>query len=203
MISKLIIKDIKKKKRGLVISAVLFLLLAFFLGVVYAAEVSSGKNSGTSILVMTIIVALIGILFLVCAIKSYSGGMECGYLKKRPEVVKLAKEMDEGLVYEDDFIMVSGNSICAKKNPCFNIARIEDVVLLYESIQRMNGIVTSHLIVFQLISGKSISVSVYAKNKATKNDILLTISHFCPNARVGYTNENLTYLQEVRKQYKG
>lgn len=49
-----------------------------------------------------------------------------------------------------------------------------------------------------IVSEKAIA----AKKKDTKEDIMLTISHFCPNAMAGHTAEMLTYLEEQRKAYK-
>ena len=73
---------------------------------------------------------------------------------------------------------------------------------LYEFDTSTNGIVTSHIIRLELRDGRCVTINVYAKKRETKDNLVLTISNYCHNAKVGYSNETLSYIKEQRKEYK-
>ena len=73
---------------------------------------------------------------------------------------------------------------------------------LYDHITRTNGIVTEHTVQLSSIDGRDLQINVYARKRDTKDDLLLTISNYCPNARIGYSPENMSYVNEKRKEYK-
>lgn len=52
------------------------------------------------------------------------------------------------------------------------------------------------------LKGIILEINVYARKRDTKDDLLLTISNYCPNARIGYSPENMSYVNEKRKEYK-
>ena len=73
---------------------------------------------------------------------------------------------------------------------------------IYERIEKQNFITVSHVIKLELRNGKSLDINVYAWKKNTREDIMLVISHFCPNAMLGHTMDMLTYVEAQRKAYK-
>ena len=50
--------------------------------------------------------------------------------------------------------------------------------------------------------GRTIDINVYAGKQETKDNLVLSISQYCPNPRVGYSGENMLYVKEEREKYK-
>lgn len=130
----------------------------------------------------------------------YKKGESSKYVKKRPGILELADSFSN-TVYENDFIIVSDKAVVDKKN-YLNIVALDDVLAVYESIMRTNGIVSSHTITLCPINGRDLGINVLAKKREVTDDLLLTIAHFCPNAKVGYSGETLEYVEAKRKEYK-
>ena len=192
--SKKVLKKLKKKGIALLFCGILMILCGAFLCTVYTEK----KDS-------TIIIFAVG-MFACGGILSYFGidylkGKGSRYAKKNPKIFELADDLVNNPVYQDDFVVISGRAIAPKKD--FSaVADLEDVLAIYESIQRTNGIVTSHTVKLELINGRAMNISVYARKKATKDNILLTIAHYCPNAAVGYSAEAMEYVRAKRRAYK-
>lgn len=184
------------------------------------------KSRGIAMLVLGIILVLIGgllsltillveihpiviafLLFVLAGIAliylgvDYLKGEKSSFIKKRSNIMELADDIENNLVFENKFIVISNKAIANKKD-ITRIAALNDVLAIYERIYRTNGIVTSHIVNLELRDGRSISINVYARKKDTKDNLVLTISKYCPNAKVGYSGEMLSYLREQRKEYK-
>lgn len=128
-------------------------------------------------------------------------GENSKFAKKTPNILELADDIYENKVYEDNFITISNKAIATKKN-ISSVTDLKDVLAIYEHIQRTNGIVTSHIVKLELRNGRTMVINVYARKRDTKDNLVLTISNYCPNAMVGYTGEMLDYLKKERKAYK-
>ena len=184
------------------------------------------KSTGTMLLIVGVIVALLGlfmtfvmltdgfhpavILFLLILVAGgafiwfgadYIKGENSKFVKNTPNILELADDISDNVVFENDFIIISNKAIAVKKN-IMKISALEDVLGIYERIQRTNGIVTSHMVNLELRNGKTIAINVYARKRETKDNLVLTISNYCPNAMVGYTGEMLSYVATQRKEYK-
>jgi hypothetical protein len=146
------------------------------------------------------------VIFAGGCIVSYFGlerfrGKNCRYVKKNPNLFALAEDLDQNPVYEDKFVVISGKAIAPKKD--FSAAAaLEDVLAVYEYSYSMNGIKTEHKLKLELINGRVVQIGVYGKKKDVVDQLLLTISHYCPNAAVGYSNEMLRYVNAKRKVWK-
>ena len=123
------------------------------------------------ILIAFIIMLICGIIFIYNGV-DYLKKENSKFIKKHPEILELADDLDINKVY--------------------------DVLGIYESIQRTNGIVTSHIIRLELRDGRCVTINVYAKKRETKDNLVLTISNYCHNAKVGYSNETLSYKKEIK-----
>ena len=123
------------------------------------------------------------------------------FLKENPEFLELADDLYNTTVFENDFIIISKNAIAVKNN-IKKIANVNDVLIVYESINKTNGITTSHTVNMGLRNGKTYSVNVYARKRETKDDLVLTIQHYCPNSRAGYSAENMEYWRNEKAEYK-
>ena len=78
------------------------------------------------------------------------------------------------------------------------IVRYEDIKLLYLEIHRQNYIKVDSYIKVYLSKKESFTILSARKSKLTEeqqNQILMEIAQKCPNAKVGYTKENLESLE--------
>ena len=173
----LLIKKLKSKAKVFFICGGLLILLGIpFLLMVIA----DGMHP-----IIIVSIMLIGAGVAICIPGfDYIKGEDSKFIKKRPNILELADDLTNNLVYQDNFVIISKRAIAPKKD-ITSVAEINDALLIYESIQRMNGIVSSHLIKIELRNGKSLNINVYARKNDTKENLLLTISNYCPNAKVG------------------
>lgn len=139
-------------------------------------------------------------VFIIIKGLDFKKGENSKYVMKYPYLLELADSLDNP-VFENDFIIVSDKAIADKKN-YRSIVALEDVLAVYEHITRTNGIVTQHTVQLCAIDGRDLQINVFARKRDTKDDLVLTISNFCPNARVGYSPETWEYVNEKRKAYK-
>ena len=189
-----LIKKLKSKGIILLIAGIIISLISTLMSVAFIID---GPNP---ILIAFIIMLICGIIFIYNGV-DYLKKENSKFIKKHPEILELADDLDINKVYEDNFIIISNKAISPKKD-ITKVAALDDVLGIYESIQRTNGIVTSHIIRLELRDGRCVTINVYAKKRETKDNLVLTISNYCHNAKVGYSNETLSYIKEQRKEYK-
>lgn len=177
-----------------------FIGLGIFIGLISIFMILIFITDGFSMPVFMFLIMLVfAIIFFVKGL-DYKKGENSKYVQKYPNVLELADSLDN-IVFENDFIIISDKAIADKKN-YRNIIALNDVLAIYEHITRTNGIVTAHTVQLSSIDGRDFQINVYARKRDTKDDLLLTISNYCPNARVGYSPENMSYVNEKRKEYK-
>ncbi len=177
-----------------------FIGLGIFIGLISIFMILIFITDGFSMpIFMFLIMLVFAIIFFVKGL-DYKKGENSKYVQKYPNVLELADSLDN-IVFENDFIIISDKAIADKKN-YRNIIALNDVLAIYEHITRTNGIVTAHTVQLSSIDGRDLQINVYARKRDTKDDLLLTISNYCPNARVGYSPENMSYVNEKRKEYK-
>lgn len=189
----LLIKKLKSKGTLLLVVGMLMAVFSLFMSILMFGEV---VIAGIIFLILT----AIGVGLSIYGFDFTKGG-NSKYVKKTPNILELADDIYENKVYEDNFITISKRAI-AKKRDITSVTDLNDVLGIYEHIQRTNGIVTSHIVKLELRNGSVIGINVYARKKDTKDNLVLTISNYCPNAMVGYTGEMLNYLKKERKAYK-
>lgn len=177
-----------------------FIGLGIFIGLISIFMILIFITDGFSMpIFMFLIMLVFAIIFFVKGL-DYKKGENSKYVQKYPNVLELADSLDN-IVFENDFIIISDKAIADKKN-YRNIIALNDVLAIYEHITRTNGIVTAHTVQLSSIDGRDLQINVYARKRDTKDDLLLTISNYCPNARIGYSPENMSYVNEKRKEYK-
>lgn len=149
------------------------------------------------LLIIGIFMAVSGALMLVFGILRIKKGATA--MEQDPELAELLDSLDFPL-YTDRFVMISEKAIAPAKKP-EQLARTADVLGIYERIQSQNGIPVSHTLNLELRTGKTIVLNIYAKKRATKDDLMLTVKSYCPNAMTGYSSEMLSYVKQERKKY--
>ena len=177
-----------------------FIGLGIFVGLISLFMTLIFITDGFSIpLLIFIVLLVLAIVFIVKGV-DYKKGENSKYVMKYPNLLELADSLSNP-VFENDFVVISDKAIADKKN-YRNIVALDDVLAIYEHITRTNGIVTAHTVQLCAIDGRDIQINVYARKRDTKDDLVLTISNYCPNAKVGYSLETREYVNEKRKAYK-
>ncbi|MBP3501952.1 MAG: hypothetical protein J6K42_00505 [Clostridia bacterium] len=174
-----------------------FIGLGIFVGLISLFMTLIFITDGFSIPLLIFLGLLVLAIILIVKGVDNKKGENSKFVKKYPNVLELADSLDNP-VFENDFIIISDKAIADKKKYC-NIVALNDVLAIYEHITRTNGIVTAHTIQLSSIDGRDIQINVYARKRDTKDDLLLTISNYCPNAKVGFTPETMAYVNEKRK----
>ncbi|MCR5703956.1 MAG: hypothetical protein K6G85_04985 [Eubacterium sp.] len=128
-------------------------------------------------------------------------GKNSRYVKKNPGMLEMADDLLETTVYQDKFVIISKKAIAAKKDLA-TVAALDDVLAVYEYVHRTNGMADNRAIKLELINGRTVSIGIYGRKKATKDNLMLTISHYCPNAALGYSGEIMDYVRTKRKEYR-
>lgn len=184
------------RKNGLMFIIVGGLLSLFFLFMILILIIG-GIVEGALIFGLLLVAPIVMLYFGI----DYMKGVNSRKIKKNPKIIELVNDLYDHTIFENDFVIISERAI-APKNLVIRVSARTDILGIYENIQRVNGIVTSHMIILEKRDGLPISINVYAKKQQTKDNLLLTISNYCPNAKVGYTSEMLNYVKEERKKYK-
>ncbi|MBP3620601.1 MAG: hypothetical protein J6J16_02435 [Lachnospiraceae bacterium] len=191
----LVFKKIKKSAIGLIISGVLFTLLAIMFAFIYAMD-----DALVDGLFIIVIFLLLGVPFLVLGIRDLVNPMKNGIFKRNPYVLEQADNMIAHKMYEDKYIMLSDRCIASKKS-ITDISYLEDVFLVYIQKQSTNFIPTGKYLTVCTATG-DFNINIYGSSKAAINELVSRISMICPNASLGYSNEGLAYLRQMKEIYK-
>lgn len=189
----LLVKKLKSRGMLSLVVGILVTIFSLFMAIIMFEEVFI---AGLIFLVLT----AVGVGLTVHGF-DLTKGENSKFAKKTPNILELADDIYGNKVYEDNFITISNKAIATKKD-ISSVTDLNDVLAIYEHIQRTNGIVTSHIVKLELRNGRTMAINVYARKRDTKDNLVLTIRNYCPNAMVGYTGEMLDYLKKERKAYK-
>jgi len=162
--------------------------------------VSIYANMSPGVTVFAFFAVILGVILLIGQ-RQYRNGENSKYVKMKENILDLADDLRSSVIYEDNYIIVSKKAIGAKKD-IFKLAAREDVLGVYENIMKTRFITTDHNVNLLLRDGRQFQISVYARKKDEVEDLILNISHYCPNCKVGYSPETLIYVKGERKAYK-
>ena len=81
------------------------------------------------------------------------------------------------------------------------MTRLWDVYLIYLHTTSTNFIPTgSEYVIENRFQKNRVAINVLARGKKSKQELLNVLAQACPNARFGYSDEGLAYLQYMRNQ---
>lgn len=195
-----ILKTIKRNSIVWTVMGIVLLLLFLF---VESAFILSGIASEDDVLGAVLFFALIGILggfFLYFGIRGLMHPEKTQALKKNPDLLRLADELFSHIVYEDDFIILSDRIIANKKN-ITQMAFTDEVFLIYVYKQTTNFITTTKQLILRTARGQ-LEINIYGRKEATINQLAARIAQNCQYARLGYSDEGLAYVKQMRQLWE-
>ena len=192
--SKKVIRRLRVKGTLFILTALLLILTGGFLLSIHPEE------DQMIAFVLAIAMLVGGAVLLFFGIDNWKG-KNSRYVKKNPGMLEMADDLLETTVYQDKFVIISKKAIAAKKDLA-TVAALDDVLAVYEYVHRTNGMADNRAIKLELINGRTVSIGIYGRKKATKDNLMLTISHYCPNAALGYSGEIMDYVRTKRKEYR-
>lgn len=191
----LVLKKIKSHGKKTVAGGILIMLLGLFMVFVFFAT----DDGAELFAILSLLLFAFGLVSLILGIKTAVNPEKSGFIKNNPDLLKQADELYFNIVYEDKYIIIS-NRVIANKKQITQMAYLEDIYLIYQRTQSMNLIPTANELVLENRNKKnSMTINIYAKGKNTRDDLFRILSNACPNARLGWTPENLQYLAEMRR----
>ena len=121
---------------------------------------------------------------------------------KNDRLAEMAEDIDRGIIYQDDFIIVSQRVIGSASALQLMVFR-DDVIACWLYSETTNGIPTARRIeVYTANPNVSLHINVYGRKPQIIDGIMQKIQEFCPNVRMGYTPENYKYVKEIHDEYK-
>lgn len=191
----MVLKKIKKMAITFVVIGVVILLL-FILIIV--ASVSEDTDI-TSISILALF-AIGGIVCLIFGIRDLAAPTKSGIFKKNPYVLQMADELYSDIQYQDDFIVMSERLLAPKKKP-ENVTPMNEIFLLYVQKQSTNFIPTGKDLYVVAARG-DFQINIYGKKKDKVDQTVQALANTCPNMRIGYTSENLSYANQMKQAWQ-
>ena len=197
----LVFNKIIKSAVCFMITGGLFIIIGVFHFVIFAF--GSAFNNRNYLLIeewfIIILFLLIGVLLLVFGSRSFANPMKNGIFKRKPHLLEQADNLMANKIYEDEYIIISDRCIASKKS-ITDISYLEDVYLVYISKRHFVFIpIERNLMVYTATGGFNVKLHSYSEMDI--NGLFSRISMACPNALLGYSNEGLAYLRQMREIY--
>lgn len=148
-----------------------------------------------------IILLVSGIAMFVSGIQRRNRPENSKIIRKNPALPAMADELFADMIYEDKFVKISNRIIANQKN-ITQMTYTNEIFLIYISKQSYNFVPTSKELIIETARGR-LNLNIYGRTKNTVNELVNMICQLSPNTRVGYTNENLQYLAQMRQSYTG
>lgn len=208
----IILNKIRKQRRGLMIAGIIMAVIglgidAILLWVYIDDAVHKGfdhatDGAGAAFVCMLILAAIgVGGVFMIkSGLKGMKNPENDKILKKNPDLLFMADELYRGITYQDKHLIMSDRVIANKKN-LYQMAFYNEVFMVYVHTESYNFVTTTKQLVLATARDE-ITFSIYGMKSEKVEELARTIAGKCPYARFGYTQENLRYLDEMRKVWQ-
>ena len=194
-----VLQKIKNNSLAMTITGALFILVSGL--IVFFLLVSELKGDGISALILTFTcVGIIGIFMVFFGIRGLNHPEKTSAMKKNPDLLRQADELFAHVTYQDSFIILSDRIIANKKN-ITQMAFTDEVFLIYIYRHRTNFITTSKQLILQTARGH-FEINIYGRKQSTIDELANRIARSCRYTRLGYTKENLKYVDQMRQLWK-
>ncbi len=185
-----VFKKINKSAIENIVSAFVFIFASF---IVALFVMDDARTLGLFIITFFLLVA---ITQLVIGIKDLINPMKSAIFKKNPFLLEEVDNMIANKKYEDNYIMISDRCIASKKDITY-ISYLEYVFLIYIPIKKNGGFNMVRQLIICTATG-DFAIEVLDITNNTINELVSKLGKICPNARLGYNDEGLRHLQNMR-----
>lgn len=192
-----VLTQIRKSSIGLIVAGAIIGVLGLMLS---AGALMSTDGDSTGILIVGVIIIAVAATMLYFGMRNYKDPTKTSAFKSNPDILQMADELANDIKYEDKFIRVSSR-IIGTRNDLTKMTFMDEIYCIYLFKQSTNFIPTGKDIVLRTARGE-IHISVYGQKKEVIDQLANTIISMAPLIRVGYTPENLSYADNMVKQWK-
>ena len=205
----IILKKLKKDSMKLVITGSILAFITFAISiimmiafVVSCVEPGDGKDFAPLAVISALffLLGIGGVIMIVVGARRIKDPSGNSALKNNEDLLYMADELYAGITYQDENLIMSDRVVANKKNP-LQIAFYNEVFLVYVHTETYNFITTTKQLVLATARDE-ILINIMRMKKDKVNQLAETVASKCPYARFGYNQQNLQYLDEMRKVWK-
>lgn len=194
--NEILLKKIKSNGTKQIIGGIIIMLLGTLFTIIAAFD---DEDDVAIVWIFAAVLLALGIILAVFGIKNRSHPENAKVIRKNPALLNMADELYADIIYEDKFVKIS-NRIIANQKDITQMTYTNEIFLMYVSKESYNFVPTGKELILETARGR-LALNIYGRTKNTVNDLANMICRLSPNTRVGYTNENLQYLAQMRQSY--
>ncbi|MDO4944489.1 MAG: hypothetical protein Q4E74_04710 [Ruminococcus sp.] len=194
--SEILLKKIKSDGTKQIIGGIIIMLLGTLFTIIAAFD---DEDDVAIVWIFAAVLLALGIILAVFGIKNRSHPENAKVIRKNPALLNMADELFADIIYEDKFVKIS-NRIIANQKDITQMTYTNEIFLMYISKESYNFVPTGKELILETARGR-LALNIYGRTKNTVNELANMICRLSPNTRVGYTNENLQYLAQMRQSY--
>ena len=182
-----------------------YVILGFILGigglVVSILMIIMGTKAANLVFLFIMLgLCVLGVVILIFNIPVMLDPMKSGFIKKNPDILAQADELYQNLIYRDKTLMFSSR-IIANATDIRQMAYTEEVFLIYVYIHKTNGVTDQKTLKLETARG-TIALMIMFKKDDEINSLIGQIVQQCRYARVGYNDDGMKYLAQMRQLWK-
>ncbi len=171
---------------GLIVSILMFIM---------------GTNSDNVVFLLIMLgLMVLGIIILIFNIPQMLDPMKSKFIKKNPDILKMADELYGNIVYRDKTLMFSPR-IIANAVDIRQMAYTDEVFLIYVYIHKTNGVTDLKQLRLET-ARETINLPIMYKKDDEINGLIGQILQHSRYARVGYNDDGMAYLRQMRELWK-
>lgn len=187
------------KKNG-IIAIVGGTFLTILFGLITIGVLTDDADDGVGAAIAIGIFTLMGVVFIIMGIRNIVCPEKTRFLKFNPQLLEMADQLYSHVIYEDQYVLISDKVLANKKQPT-QMTWLWDVYLVYLHTTSTNFIPTgSEYVIENRFPKNRVAINVLARGRKSKQELLNVLAQACPNARFGYSDEGLAYVQYMRNQ---
>lgn len=200
--SSLLFRTIKNNSKILVVAFSFFAVV--LTTVIITLTITLFVNFGKSNPAAAVVLLAVFVLFDVLLIKGMVNNSRIAKnplmhkaIKNDPSIPSVLDEAYGNRIEDNKLYFYSSESLVLKKTLTAPIV-FSDVLLVYESVHKTNGIKDGNSYVVSTLK-RTDRINIYGLGKQKKQDLIKVFAAYCPQARFGFTPENLEYVRKVRE----
>ena len=193
-----VLKRVKKGTMGSLVLGLTLLIVPFMVDVLMLAM---GKAKGNVVLIIIMaVIAIGGGIMTVYFMQVMMNPMKSMFIRKNPDILDMADELYENMIYHDNALMFSPRIIGYAQDPR-QLSYTDEVFLVYVYIHKTNGITDLKMLKIEA-ARRTIAIAIMGMKDEEINSLIGQIVEHCRYARVGYNEDSLRYLGQMKEIWK-